>query len=108
MTTYFVSRHPGARDWAAQEGIVIDEVVAHLDTGLVHQGDTVIGSLPVNLAAEVGRRGGRYLHLSLALTPSLRGAELNAAQMRDCGARLEEYVVRCVQSPQTPKGVPES
>lgn len=67
MTVYFVSRHPGARDWAAAEGIVVDEFIAHLDVTKAHAGDVVIGSLPVNLAAEVCARGARYLHLSLDL-----------------------------------------
>ena len=99
MTTYFVSRHPGARDWATEAGIVVDEVLAHLDTALVGEGDTVIGSLPVNLAAEVCRRGARYLHLSLRLPADLRGRELNAAQMRAVHARIEEYHVQRVDSP---------
>lgn len=91
MTTYFVSRHPGALDWADEEGIQVDELITHLDTAIITPGDQVIGSLPVNLAAEVCRRGGRYLNLSLELTPELRGRELSVKQMRACGARLEEY-----------------
>ncbi len=93
MTTYFVSRHPGALAWAAEEGIQVDQVIDHLDLA-VEPGDTVIGSLPVNLAAEVCERGGRYLHLSLVLPPTLRGLELTAEQMRACGARIEEYRIR--------------
>ena len=93
MTTYFVTRHSGARDWAAQEGIVVDEVVSHLDTTVIAPGDRVIGSLPVNLAAEVCGRGGRYLHLSVDLPPELRGRELTAEEMRACAARIEEYRV---------------
>lgn len=91
MTTYFVSRHPGALHWADEEGIQVDELISHLDTAIITPGDQVIGSLPVNLAAEVCRRGGRYLNLSLELTPELRGRELSVEQMRACGARLEEY-----------------
>jgi CRISPR-associated protein Csx16 len=91
--TYFVTRHPGARAWAAEEGIPVDEVVDHLGVETIRPGDVVIGSLPVNLAAEVCRRGGRYLHLSVDLTPELRGVELSAGQMRACGARVEEYGV---------------
>ena len=49
---WFVSRHPGALDWARRSGIAFDRHVAHLDTGKIGAGDTVIGSLPVNLAAE--------------------------------------------------------
>ncbi len=91
MTTYFVSRHPGALEWATEEGIQVDELITHLDTAIIAPGDRVIGSLPVNLAAEVCQRGGRYLNLSLQLTPELRGRELTIEQMRACGACVEEY-----------------
>jgi CRISPR-associated protein Csx16 len=91
MTVYFVSRHPGAHDWAAAEGIAVDCVLQHLDPALIHPGDTLIGSLPVNLAAQVCASGARYLHLSLELPAELRGRELSAAQMRECGACLEEF-----------------
>lgn len=91
MTTYFVSRHPGARDWAAEEGITVDAVIDHLDPTIIAPGDILIGSLPVNLAAEVCTRGARYLNLSLDLPATLRGVELSAEQMRTCGARVEEY-----------------
>ncbi|MGH8573355.1 MAG: CRISPR-associated protein Csx16, partial [Gammaproteobacteria bacterium] len=62
MSTYFVTRHRGARAWAAEEGIIIDETIEHLDPQALQPGDIVIGTLPVNLAAEVCARGGRYLH----------------------------------------------
>lgn len=93
MTTYFVSRHPGAHDWAISEGIPVDEVIVHLDVTQVRAGDMVIGSLPVNLAAGVCARGGRYLHLSLDLPAEARGLELTTAAMRRYGARVEEYRV---------------
>lgn len=94
MSLYFVTRHPGARDWAAEEGLAVDQVLDHLDPAIIQPGDILIGSLPVNLAATVCARGGRYLHLSLDLPPELRGLELSAGQMRDCDARVEEYQVR--------------
>ena len=97
MTTYFVSRHPGARDWAAAEGLEVDQVIDHLDPAIIAPGDVLIGSLPVNLAAEVCERGARYLHLSLELTAALRGQELSAEQMRECGARIEEFRVTAGQ-----------
>ncbi len=53
MTTFFVSRHPGARAWSAEQGLLIDQHLTHLDTALIQSGDTVIGTLPVNLAAAV-------------------------------------------------------
>lgn len=100
MSTYFVTRDPGARDWAIEEGFQIDVIVPHLDPAIIQPGDLVIGSLPVNLAAEVCARGGRYLHLSLDLPPALRGRELGTEQMRACGARLEEYRVLSIDHQQ--------
>jgi CRISPR-associated protein Csx16 len=97
MTTLFVSRHPGARDWAAEEGIAVDAVIAHLDPDTIQPGDVVIGTLPIHLAAQVCQRGGRFLHLSLELPPDWRGRELSAADLRECRARLEEYRVTAVR-----------
>lgn len=93
MTTYFVSRHPGAQEWAAGEGITVDTVIAHLDPEVIQPGDVVIGTLPVHLAAQVCQHGGRFLHLSVDVPPEWRGRELTAADLRQCGARLEEYRV---------------
>jgi len=93
MTTLFVSRHPGALDWAAGEGVAVDAVIAHLDPETIQPGDVVIGTLPIHLAAQVCERGGRYLHLSLELPPEQRGRELSAADLRRLGARLEEFRV---------------
>lgn len=94
MTTFFVTRHPGALAWAQAQGIAFDAHVLHLDPAEVGAGDTVIGSLPVHLAAEVCARGARYLNLSLDLPASLRGRELDAATLAELNARLEEYIVR--------------
>lgn len=81
MTTYFVSRHQGAKDWAQQQGIHIDALVDHIDPSQIQAGDIVIGTLPVHLAAEVQAQGGRYLHLTLNLSAEQRGKELSAADM---------------------------
>jgi len=51
----------------------------------------VIGTLPVNLAADVCDKGARYFHLTLDLPLVYRGRELSAAEMAELGARLEEY-----------------
>ena len=96
MTTYFITRHPGARAWVAEEGIPIDQVVEHLDPSAIRPGDWVVGTLPVNLAAAVCERGGRYFHLSLTLPRESRGRELTPERMRTYGARLQEYRVLAV------------
>lgn len=93
MTAWFVTRHPGALDWARAQGIAWDVHVAHLDPREVGAGDTVIGSLPVHLAAAVCARGARYLNLSLDLPARLRGRELDATTLDECAARLEEFHV---------------
>lgn len=94
MTTWFVSRHPGALDWMLHSGVTFDRHVAHLDTESVAAGDTVIGSLPVNLAAEVCARGAEYWNLSLRLIAQDRGRELSAEEMQSYDATLEHYDVR--------------
>ncbi|MDD5462174.1 MAG: CRISPR-associated protein Csx16 [Methylococcales bacterium] len=93
MTTYFITRHPGAIAWAQQQGITVDRQIAHLDINDIQPGDTVIGSLPVNLAGKICQRGAAYIHLALTLPENWRGKELSADQMTACGARLENYVV---------------
>ncbi|MCX8017860.1 MAG: CRISPR-associated protein Csx16 [Rhodocyclaceae bacterium] len=90
MATYFVTRHPGALDWAKATGLAYDEHIPHLDPEKVGPGDTVIGSLPVHLAAEVCARGARYFNLSLDLPAALRGRELDAKTLASLNARLEE------------------
>lgn len=93
MTTFFVSRHPGASAWAARQRLAVDLLVAHLDVAEVKPGDVVVGTLPVNLAAEVCARGARYFNLSLSLPQAARGRELTAHELDAFGARLEEYAV---------------
>jgi CRISPR-associated protein Csx16 len=51
MTTWFVTRHPGAIEWASRQGIRVDRQIAHQDPADIQPGDTVIGTLPVNLGA---------------------------------------------------------
>ncbi|QFY90278.1 CRISPR-associated protein Csx16 [Magnetovirga frankeli] len=93
-TTWFISRHPGALHWAEQTGIAYDRHLEHLELDQVQAGDRVIGSLPVNLAAEVCARGAEYHHLSLELPRALRGRELSAEQLRQAGARIRRYWVQ--------------
>jgi len=94
MTTYFVTRHPGAVPWAQQEGIAVDRQIDHLDIEDIHPGDTVIGSLPVNLAADVCDNQARYIHLILELPLEWRGKELNVEDMKRFGAKLHAYQVK--------------
>jgi CRISPR-associated protein Csx16 len=94
VTTFFITRHPGAREWAARQRLAIDRWVTHLDPADVNVGDTVIGTLPVNLAAEICERGARYLHISLRLPAQARGRELSADELERLGAHLENFDIR--------------
>lgn len=88
---YLVSRHQGAVAWSQQQGITVDEIVPHLDISVIQNGDIVIGTLPINLAAEIQRLGGRYIHLSLKVPFELRGIELTSDQLNAIGANLQEF-----------------
>jgi len=96
MSSYFISRHAGAIDWAKQQGIKIDEQIAHLDTDQLKAGDKVYGTLPINLVAQINALGVRYFHLSLNLPKEARGKELSAELMQRFGATLEEYTAKKV------------
>jgi CRISPR-associated protein Csx16 len=91
MTTWFISRHPGAIAWAAQQGIKVDRQIAHLEPGQIMTGDIVIGTLPVNLAAAVCSVGAQYINLSVDVPADLRGQELSLEQMLTYHARLESF-----------------
>lgn len=97
MTTWFVTRHTGALDWARAQGISDIQPIDHLNITEIEHGDCVLGTLPVHLAAGVCARGARYLHLSLDIPETRRGSELSAADMAAFGARLEEYKVERVE-----------
>lgn len=91
MTTYFISRHAGAIHWAKQQGFDVDKQLHHFEPEITQKNDIIIGTLPINLVAEVCLRGGRYFHLSLDLPVEIRGKELSANDMEKYNARLEEY-----------------
>lgn len=94
MTTWFISRHAGAKAWIEEEGFTIDKMVEHFDPRLTQPHDKVLGSLPIHLAAEVCARGGEYYHLSITRPEALRGKELSMTEMRACNARLDVYVIK--------------
>lgn len=108
MTTWFISRHPGAIVWAVQQGLSVDRHAQHLDPAQVQAGDTVIGTLPVHLAANVCQRGARFVHLSLDMPAQWRGRELNADELRQCNARLVAFDIRRQTPPLTPPLTPQA
>lgn len=103
-STYFVSRHPGAIAWACRQGIPTYLVMPHLDWTLIKPGDTVIGILPIHLAARVCAVGAHYLHLTLNLPAELRGQELSADHLEALGASLQAFEVTPIHHT-NPKGL---
>ncbi|MDP1699066.1 MAG: CRISPR-associated protein Csx16 [Xanthomonadaceae bacterium] len=105
MTTYLVTRHSGALDWLRAQGFTDVVPVPHLDPAQVTAGDSVVGTLPVHLAAEICARGGRYYHLSLDLPPQARGRELSAADLDRYAARVEQYRVHAAAGTAVPEAL---
>lgn len=93
MTTWFVSRHPGAIAWAGKQGLCVDQYATHLDPSLVQPGDTVIGTLPIHLAAQVCNKEAQFLNLSFDMQAFSRGRELSAEELHACNARLECFQI---------------
>jgi CRISPR-associated protein Csx16 len=94
MSTWFISRHPGAVEWARRQAMQVDHWRAHVDIAAVRPGDTVAGTLPIQLAAQVCALGATYLHLSLDLPAHWRGRELSVEELQQAGARLDAFLVQ--------------
>ena len=94
MSIYLVSRHQGAIEWMKHMGHHYDEHLTHLnDYDKLSKGDVVVGSLPINIVADLAERGVSYMHLSLYIPEHLRGIELSAEQLSNLNAKLEAYKV---------------
>ena len=79
MTVWFVSRHPGALEWMQRHGPAFDRHVEHLAPDDVQPGDRVVGTLPMQLAAQVCARGAEYWHLVLHMPQPVRAGAVGAA-----------------------------
>lgn len=95
MTIFFVSRHPGAVEWIRRRqfgGIVCPS----LNLNDVRPGDEVWGTLPMDVAAEVCRRGAVFRALVLPMKDQDRGRPLSADEMDAMGAALRTFHVTAV------------
>lgn len=99
MTTWFVSRHPGAIDWAKKRKLHVDRWVTHLDPAWIRPGDIVIGTLPMEAAATVCEIGARFISLKILLPETLRGKELTAEMLNNLDCTLTEFRVQHVNDP---------
>lgn len=94
MTVWFVTRHPGAVAWAQRHGVRYDRHVEHIAVDEVKAGDTVIGVLPVNLAAAVCAKDARFFALEITVTRAQRGTELSADALEELQCQVRQYDVR--------------
>lgn len=94
MAVWFISRHQGAIDWVKQQPIQIDRFESHLDVNLIQAEDTVIGTLPIHLAAEVCQKGAKFYFLSINVRPEQRGIELTQAQLVEQGCSIEPFSIQ--------------
>lgn len=104
-SSWFVSRHAGAREWLERQGWPVDRQVEHLSPAQVAAGDRVYGTLPVHLAAALCARGAQYHHLILDLPVEARGRELTADELERFGARLVRFHCEAIE-PDTSEGRP--
>ncbi|WP_227430945.1 CRISPR-associated protein Csx16 [Psychrobacter sp. I-STPA6b] len=94
MTTYLLTRHVGAVKWMQAMGHHYDKHLNHLASyDNLAKGDTVIGSLPINIVADINQLGVKYVHLSLVIPEELRGVELSLEQLIRLEAKLETFSV---------------
>ena len=94
LTTWFVSRHPGAIEWMKKQNIHIDRWETHLDPERVQTGDTVIGVLPLNIVATICEKGAKFYALTMLVKQEQRGVELDASELTEIGCKLCRYDVR--------------
>lgn len=93
MTTWFISRHPGAIAWAHAHNLGNARFCAHLDVNEVARGDTVIGTLPVHLAGQVCARGARFLALTMDVPENKRGNDISSEEMSALHCSLKEFCI---------------
>lgn len=100
MTTWLVTRHTATVQWVKTMArhkrlpFSIDRVIEHLDVRRLAPGDTVVGTLPLSLAAALHERGMAFWSLDIDIPQSERAKELSALQLACFGARLTRYEVR--------------
>ena len=81
MAVIFVSRHAGAIEWMKRQPVHVDRWVSHLQASEVNAGDTVIGVLPMHLAADICAKNARYLALEFNMPMAFRGQELTCEEL---------------------------
>jgi len=101
MTTYLISRHPASIQWIEQQGIHIDKQLTHLTPEHLKKlqpQDIIIGTLPIQIVAQINQIGAHYYHLTLNIPPEYRGKELTLSHLKKFNATLIEYQAKKIQT----------
>lgn len=89
---WLVTRHSGAIAWAQSADFKFDIFVSHLRIEDVESGDWVFGIMPIHMAERIISKGARFFALEMTFPEHLRGCELSAHELEQCGAFWVEYV----------------
>lgn len=104
--TLFVNRNAGAQDWAQKNGFAAAKIVESFVPDMVEAGDTIVGTLPLPLAAAVHAKGASFIALTMKPVPAeLRGTPLSAEQMDELGAAVQPMTVEVVDIVPTKKTI---
>ncbi len=96
MKTILVSRHQGTIEWAKNSNLHIDEYKEHLYIEDVECGDTVIGNIPMAMAADLCAMGIKYCSITIPFNLSERGTELSCKTVTERQCKIEEFYVKRV------------
>ena len=94
MAVWFISRHKGAIDWIKQQSLQIDRFESHLNVDDIQADDTVIGTLPIHLAAKVCTKGAKFYFLSVNVSQDRRGTELTAEELIAQQCAIEPFYIQ--------------
>lgn len=97
MTTWFVTRHPGALEWVRRLGYDVTHV-EQFDIEMTKPGDSVMGNLPVSVIARLTANRVQFFNLDMKTPPSHRGRDLTPDQMDEFGAQLVEYTAKRIEN----------
>lgn len=92
VETVIVTRHAGAVEWLAAQGIT-GTVISHVTEPAQVAGKAVIGALPLHLAASTARIGSIDMP---NLAAADRGRDLTPEEMDAAGAAIRWYVVEAI------------
>jgi CRISPR-associated protein Csx16 len=93
--TLLVSRHAAAQRWllieAEKRGWKNVVKMPHCKPEQVKSGDRVVGTLPIQLAAEICARNAEYWHLEIVVEEIDRGRELDFNELVKRGPLIQRY-----------------